>query len=137
MIFFDTFPAKDSLMIRAIEVLHSLVMVVTEQAINALFVIKVDIAQNGVSLNNLVEYVEIERQLINTFYLFDEFPANGTSNSEIMVKLCQTFSTERVPTMNKNSGYLLAHVKLITTKVTEIEASTLIVCIYRVLIVIG
>jgi len=61
MIFFDTFPAKDSLMIRAIEVLHSLVMVVTEQAINALFVIKVDIAQNGVSLNNLVEYVEIER----------------------------------------------------------------------------
>jgi hypothetical protein len=61
VVFFDALTAKDSEVIGAIEVLHSLLVFITKKTVDAIIVFKVDVPQNTVSLDNLIKDVEVER----------------------------------------------------------------------------
>ena len=85
VVFLDALPAKQSEVVRTIEVLHSLVMLIAEQALNALFVLEINVSEHMVSLDDLVQNIEIERQLVYTLNLLDELSANRAPDSVIMV----------------------------------------------------
>ena len=59
VVFLDTLAAKDGEVIRTVEMLDALIVFFTEQAINALLVFEIDIAQNWITLDNFVKDVEV------------------------------------------------------------------------------
>ena len=54
-----TLSAEDCQVIRAIKVLHPLIMLVTEQAINTIFILEINVSQNAVSFDNFVQDIEV------------------------------------------------------------------------------
>ena len=54
MILFNAFTAENGVVIWAVEVLNPLVMYVTKEAVNTVFVLKVDISKDRISLHDLV-----------------------------------------------------------------------------------
>jgi hypothetical protein len=100
VVFFNTFAAKDGQMIRTVKMLNTLIMFFTEQAVDAFFVFEVDVAQYWISLDYLIQYVEVQRQLIDRFNLLDKFAADRAPDSEIVVQLSQTLRAEGVSAMD-------------------------------------
>ena len=60
-------------MVRAVKVLDALIVFLAEQTIDAFLVFKVDIAQNRVTLDDLIQDVEVERKLVDRFDLLNQF----------------------------------------------------------------
>lgn len=53
--------------------LDALIVFLAEQTIDAFLVFKVDIAQNRVTLDDLIQDVEVERKLVDRFDLLNQF----------------------------------------------------------------
>ena len=60
MILLDALSTEDSEVIRAIEMLHSLVVLVTQQTLYAVLVFKIDVTKDIVSFHNLIEDIEVQ-----------------------------------------------------------------------------
>ena len=133
VILFDAFAAEDGLMIRTIEVLHALIVPLTEQALDTLFIFKVDVAQDRISLYYLVQYIEVKWQLVDGLDLLDQLEADGTSASEILVQASQTFSAESMAAMHEYARNLLAHIELVAAIIAKVEATRLIISLNNVL----
>lgn len=54
VVLLNTFPTENSKMIGTIEVLHSLVMFVTQETLDAFFIFKVNISKDTVSLHDFI-----------------------------------------------------------------------------------
>ena len=50
VVLFDAFSAKNSEMVWTVEMLHPLIMFVTKQTFDTIFILKIDISQNVVTL---------------------------------------------------------------------------------------
>ena len=59
MIFSNTLSAEYCQVIRAIKVLHPLIMLVTEETINTIFILEVNVSQNAISFHNFVQDIEV------------------------------------------------------------------------------
>mmetsp|Transcript_31161 Transcript_31161/g.47662 ORF Transcript_31161/g.47662 Transcript_31161/m.47662 type:complete len:219 (-) Transcript_31161:387-1043(-) len=85
VVLLDALSAEDGEMVRAVEVLHTLVVFVAYQAVDALLVFEVDVPQNWVSFYNFVEDVKVQRQLVYSLHLLNQFPTNGAPDFKIVV----------------------------------------------------
>ena len=110
--------------------LHSLVVLVAEQAFDAVLVLEVEVSEDGVSLNDLVQDVEVQREFVHALNLLDKLPANRAANSEVMVEHLEALGTERVPAVDKDARNSLAHVELLSAIVAVIKASRPIITLY-------
>jgi len=67
----NAFSAKDSQMVRAVEVLDSFLMVLTQFVLQRFFIllikIKTSFAENWILLNNFIKDIDIERKSLCTF----------------------------------------------------------------------
>lgn len=61
VVLLDALAAENGQMIRAVEVLHALIVPLAEQAVNAILIFKVDIAQDRVTFHDLEQDIEVER----------------------------------------------------------------------------
>ena len=61
VVLFNALTAEDGPVVGAVKVLDALIVPLAEKAVDALFVFEVDIAQNWVTLHDLVEDVEVQR----------------------------------------------------------------------------
>ena len=61
-------------------------MFVAKQTLDTIFILKVDVPQDVISLNKLIEDVEVKRQLVNALNLLYELTADWASNSEVVVQ---------------------------------------------------
>lgn len=100
VVLLDALSAKDRQVIGTIEVLYSLVMLFAQQTFNTFIIIKVDITQYVVSLHNFIKNVKVKRQLIDTFHLLNQLSADWTSDSEVVVKHCQTLCAKSMAAVN-------------------------------------
>ena len=66
--------------------LHPLIMLVTQQTFYTVLIFKIDISQDVISLHDLIEDIEVQWQLIDTFNLLDKLPAYWAAHSEVMVQ---------------------------------------------------
>jgi hypothetical protein len=82
MVFLNAFSAEDCQMVGAVEVLHSLVVLVAKQTVDALFILKIDISQNVVSLHYFVQDIEVEGEFVHALYLLNKLSANWASHSK-------------------------------------------------------
>jgi hypothetical protein len=133
MVLFDALSAKDSKMIRAIEMLDPLIMLFAKQTLYAIFVFKVDISQNVVSFHNLIQDVKIERQLVYALHLLHQFPADGAPHSEVVMESRKALSAKSMAAMDQNSWNLLSNIKLFTAIVTKIKSPSFIVSLEQIL----
>ena len=69
MILLDALSTEDSEVIRAIEMLHSLVMLVTQQTLYAVLVFKIDVAKDVVSFHYLIQDIEVQGELVHALHL--------------------------------------------------------------------
>ena len=86
VVLLDAFSAEHGEMVRAVEVLHPLVVFVTEQTLYTIFIFKVDVPQDVVSLNNLVKNVEVQGQLVDTLNLLYQLTADGATNPVLVMQ---------------------------------------------------
>ena len=127
VVFLDALAAEDSPVVTTVEVLHALVMLLAEEAVDTLLVLEVDVAQDGVPLYDLVQDVEVERQLVDRLDLLDELPANGASHAEIMVQILEAVGAEGVPTVDEDARDLLSDGELVAAEVTKVQPSRQVV----------
>ena len=120
MINFYAFSAKYCLVIGAIEVLNSLFMFFTKQAIDTFFVFKIDVSKNGVSIDNLIKNIEIQRELVNILHFLDKLSADWTLNPLPVVQLGEAFSAESVSTMDHNPWYFLSNIEIFPAIIAKI-----------------
>ena len=59
MVLLDAFTAEYGQMVRAVEVLHSLVMLLANQAINTLLIFKIYVTKYWIAFYKLIQHVEI------------------------------------------------------------------------------
>lgn len=110
--------------------LHALFMTFTEQALDAVLVFEVEVAQPEVSFDYLIKNVKVERQSIGGLDTLNQLSADGTSDahlSRLLVHHGEALSAERVTAVNEDTRYLVANVEVLATKVAEVEASRLVI----------
>ena len=122
MVLLDAFSTKDSQMIRAVKVLHPLVVLFAEEALDAVLVLEIQISKYAVPLHYLVQDIEIERQFIDTLDLLDEFPADRAPHPEVMMQYLQTLGAKSVPAVNQNAWNALADVERLAAVVAVIKS---------------
>lgn len=127
VILLNAFPTKHGEVVGAVEVLDSLVMLVTEETVDAFFIFEVDVSQNAVSFYDFVKDIEVQRQPINAFNLLHQFAANGTSHSEVVMQACQALSAKRVAAVNQYPGNALSNVEFFSAIVAKIKTSGLVI----------
>jgi hypothetical protein len=133
VVFLDALPAEDRVVIGAVEVLHPVVVTFADQTLDALLVLEVDVSQNGVSLHDLIQDIEVEGQLVHRLDLLDQFATDGASDSEVVVEGVQTFSAEGVATVHQYPRDALAHVELQSAVVAVVQASGVVISLHHVL----
>lgn len=127
MVLLDALAAEHSEVVGAVKVLHALVVLVAQQAVDALLVFEVDVPQNAVPLNNFIEDVEIQRQFVHAFDLLHQLATYRAPNSEVVVQPVQALSAKGVPAVNQDARDFLAHVELFCAVVAEVETTALVV----------
>lgn len=100
----DTLPAENGLMIRAVEVLNSLLMFIAQFLLKVVFIFlfKVEccFAQDLVFFDNFIEDIDIERESLRTLQLLDKLSADGASDSVLVVELLDAVGAESVAAMD-------------------------------------
>ena len=99
MVLLDALSAENGQMIWAIEMLNTLVVFLTEQALDAVLIFEIQVSQDTISLNNFVKYVEIQWQLVHALNLLDQLAANGAPDPKVVVQHLETLSAKRVSAM--------------------------------------
>jgi hypothetical protein len=133
MVLFNALSAENGQVVGAVEVLDPLFMILTQQAVNTLFIFKIDISKDTVSFNDFIQNVEVQRQFIHTLNLFDKFSANWASHTIIVVESAQTLRTKSVSAVDHNSWDFFAHIKFAPAVIAIIEATTFVVGAQQVL----
>lgn len=105
-------------------------MLFTQEAVDTLLVLKIDVAQNAIPFDDFIKNVEIERQLVDRLDLLDELPANRTANSKVMVESEKTLRAKSVATMDEYPRNSLSYIKFVTAEVAEVETPALVVSLY-------
>ena len=128
---FDAFSAKHSQVVAAVEVLHTLTVVVAQLLFKSLFVLivefEVGLGKYRVLFDYLVEDVNVQWETLSAFELLNELAANWASHSVLVVELLDTVRAKSVPTVNKNARNTLAHIILEPTEMTDIKSTGLVI----------
>ena len=128
---FDAFSAKHSQVVAAVEVLHTLTVVVAQLLFKSLFVLivefEVGLGKYRVLFDYLVEDVNVQWETLSAFELLNELAANWASHSVLVVELLDTVRAKSVPTVNKNARNTLAHIILEPTELTDIKSTGLVI----------
>jgi hypothetical protein len=127
VIFLDALSAEHRKVVGAIKVLDSLVVLVAQQAVDALLVLEVNVSQDAVALHDLVQDVEVERQFVHAFDLLNQLSANWAPDSIVVVQHREAFSAESVSAMNQNPGDSFSDVEFVSAIVAEVESPDLVV----------
>jgi len=61
MILFNALSTEHCEMIRAVEMLYPLIVLVAKEALDAVFIFKIQISKDAVPLNDLVKNIEVQR----------------------------------------------------------------------------
>ena len=133
MVLLDALSAEYCEVVGAIEMLHPLIVLLTQEEIDDFFVFEVDVPQDTVSLHDLVKDVEVERQLVYGFNLFDEFPTNRTPHPMVMVELGEALSAEGVSAVDQDPGDTLTHIELLAAEIAVVQAPSHVVGLDKVL----
>jgi phosphoglycerol transferase MdoB-like AlkP superfamily enzyme len=120
VVFLNAFSTKHGEVVRAVKVLNALFVFLTKQAVDALFIFKVDVSQDTVSLHDFVQNVEVQRQLVHTFHLLHQFATNRASYAVVVVKLTQTLCTKSMTTVNQDPRNLFANIEFAPTIVAVV-----------------
>ena len=136
VIFFDALSAEHREMVWTVEVLDPLVMLVAEQAVHALLVFEVDVSQDTISLYNLIQDVEVQRNLVYAFQLLDKLAADGTPHPKVMVQYWQALGAECMTAVNKNSWYPFANVELFSAIVAEVQTTIFVISLDQIWILL-
>ena len=135
VVFLDALSTKYSQVVRAVEVLHPLVVSLAYQTVNAILILEIYISKNRISLHKLIQNVEIKRQLVNWLHLFDQFAANRAAYPTVMMEHIKALSAKSVSAMNKDSWYFLTHVEAVSAIVAEVKTASFIVCLNNELMI--
>ena len=78
------------------------------------FIVKVEtcLCKYRVLGDNLIEDVNVERESLGSFQLFDQFTADWTTHTVLMVKLLDAVSTESVATVDQDARDSLSDIVL-------------------------
>ena len=126
-------------MVRTVKVLDSLIMLVAEQALDAVLVLEVQVPQDGVALHNFIQNVEVQGKLVDALNLLDELAANRTAHPEVMVEYLKALRAEGVPAVDEDARNSLANIELLATIVAIVEAARPVIPLYydlRLLVVL-
>jgi len=127
VVLLDALSAKHSQVVRAVEVLHSLVVLVAQQTVDAVFIFKVDISKNTVTFHNFVQDIEIQGQLIDAFYLLHQFSADGTSHSEVVVQTGEALCAKSMAAVDEYPWNPLSHVEFFSAIVAKVKSPSLVI----------
>ena len=86
MVFLDAFAAKDCQVIGAVKMLNSLFMLFTEQTIDTLLILEIDVSQDTVPFYDLIQDIEVQRQLVYTFDLLHQLSADRAPYPVVVVE---------------------------------------------------
>ena len=111
--------------------LHPLIVLVAEEAFNAVFIFEIQISEDAVPLDDLIEDIEVQRQLINALHLLNKLSANRASHPEIMVENLEALCAKSVATVNKDAWNSFANVEVLSAVIAEVKPTSPIVALYN------
>ena len=134
----DAFTAKDSQVVRAVEVLHALrvllaqlfskgVLVLFASGTARLLEVEVSLGQNGVLLNYLIEDVDVKGEPLRALQLLNEFAADRAPYSVVVVQVLDARGAQSVPAVYQDAGNTLSHIVPEAAKLADVESSGRIV----------
>ena len=131
---FDALAAEDGRVVGAVEVLHSVGMLLAQLLAQTLFVVVVEVKacgrQNLVLFNHLVQNVDVERQTFGAFEIFDELAAYGAANTVLVVELLNAVGAKGVSAVHEDARDPLSDVVLESAELANVEPTRLVVHIH-------
>ena len=101
----DALSAEDRQVIRAVEVLDTLWVLITELFTESFFIlifkVKGGLVKDRILLNDFVENVDVQRESLGAFKLLDQFSANRASHSILVVQLLDAACAESMSAVNQ------------------------------------
>ena len=123
----DALTAEYVQVVRAVEVLDTLWVLLTELLRQALLVlilkVKAGTRQNRVFLYHFVENVDVEGQSLRAFQLFDEFAADGTAHPILVMQLLNAVRAQSMATVDQNAWDSFSNVVLERTELANVETA--------------
>ena len=123
----DALTAEYVQVVRAVEVLDTLWMLLTELLRQALLVlvlkVKASSRQNRVFLYHFVKNVDVEGQTLRAFQLFDEFAADGTTHPILVMQLLNAVRAQSMATVDQNAWNAFSNVVLECTELANVETA--------------
>ena len=129
MILLDALPTKDREVIGAIEVLDALIVLVAQETLYAVLVLEVQISQDGISLHDLIQDIEVQRQFIYTLHPFHQLPAYGTSHPKAVMQRLKALRAKSMTAMYQDPGNSLPNIKIVSTIIAEVEPSRSVIAL--------
>ena len=127
MVQFDALTTKNSKVVRAVKVFHSLWVFLTQILGQLLvflgFKIETSLGQYRVFLNNFIQDVDVEWKALWTVELLHKLPANGASHAVFMVKLVDAVSAKSVTAVHQNARNAFANIVLECAKLADVETA--------------
>jgi len=115
--------AEDGAVIRAVEMHYPLVVRHAELALHSLgaFVVEVNQAQERVSLNDLVQDVDVQGEALRRLEVLYELPTYWTAHAEVFEQaISKALSAKCMPAMYKDARDACTHVVLLSTEMTVV-----------------
>ena len=131
MLLLDTLSAEDSSVDGAIEMLHSLRMLLTQFITEGLFIVifkfKRGLLQHGVFFNYFVQNVDVEGQAFSGLEILDQFAAHRASDSILVMQLSYATGAECVTAVHENSRDPFSDIELERAELANVETPRLVI----------
>ena len=112
----DALSTKNGKVVRTVEVLDSLWMlraqVFSELLIFFRFKVETGLSENWILLDHLIQNVDVQWKPFGTVELLNQFPADGASNTVLMVQLVDAVGAQCMSAMDEDARYPFADVVL-------------------------
>ena len=100
--------------------LHPLIVLFAEEALDAVFVFEVKVAENRITFHNFIQDIKVQRQFIYTFYLLHQLSTDRTPYPPIVSEYLQAFSTECMSAVDQYARNTLSNVEVLITEVAKV-----------------
>ena len=116
-------------MIRAVEMLNTLVVWHAQLLFTCLNIVEVNLTKQWIPFYNFIEHINVEWESFRCLQVLDKFTTDRAAHSEVPEKRCrETLSAEGVTTVHENARNPRTNIVLLSTEMAGIKTPRLVVC---------
>jgi hypothetical protein len=134
----DALAAEYSEVVAAVEVLHSLRVLLAELLLERVLVlvgtrppglleVEVGLREDRIFFHHLVQNVDVQGESLGRLQLLNQLPADRAPHSVVVVKVLDAGGAQGMAAVDQDTGDTLTHVVLATTELADVEGTRTVV----------